>query len=75
MLGLLPLLRVVSGSVLILTGLVAIPLPVFPGIPLVLLGFSIGFAWHPKGLRLTRRMKVKVGRWWRRMRQKVETPG
>jgi uncharacterized membrane protein len=70
MLGLIPIVRMVSGSALILAGLIAIPLPVFPGIPIVLLGVSIGFAWHPKGLRFSRRMKVRVGRWWRRVSAK-----
>ena len=66
MLGVIQLARVVTGSVLMVVGLVAIPLPVFPGIPLVFLGATIGFGWHPKGLRLLRRSKVKLGRWWQR---------
>jgi len=66
MLGVIQLARVVTGSVLMVVGLIAIPLPVFPGIPLVLLGATIGFGWHPKGLRLLRRGKVKWGRVFRK---------
>ena len=62
MLGVIQLARGVTGSVLMVVGLVAIPLPVFPGIPLVFLGATIGFGWHPKGLRMLRRAKVKWGR-------------
>ena len=66
MLGVIQLARVVTGSVLMVAGLVAIPLPVFPGIPLVFLGATIGFGWHPKGLRVLRRAKVKWGRFFRK---------
>jgi hypothetical protein len=65
MLGLMPIIRVVAGSVLVVTGLIAIPLPVAPGIPLVLFGLTLGFSWHPKGLRLIRKTKARLGRWWR----------
>ena len=66
MLGVIQLARVVTGSVLMIVGFVAIPLPVFPGIPIVLLGATIGFGWHPKGLRLLRRCRVKWGRLFKR---------
>jgi len=66
MLGFIPIARMVAGSILMVIGLVAIPLPVFPGIPIVIFGAALGFGWHPKGLRLLRRCKVKVGRWWQK---------
>lgn len=69
MIGLLPIARMVAGSILMTIGLIAIPLPVFPGIPLVLLGATIGFGWHPRGLRILRKLKVKLGRGWRRLRK------
>ncbi|PHX58891.1 MAG: hypothetical protein CK522_01855 [Opitutia bacterium] len=64
MLSVIQLARVVTGSVLIIVGLIAIPLPITPGLPLVILGVAIGFSWHPKGLRLQRWCRVKVGRRW-----------
>ena len=64
MLSVIQLARVVTGSVLIIVGLIAIPLPLTPGLPLIILGASIGLTWHPKGLRLWRRYYVKVGRRW-----------
>jgi hypothetical protein len=64
MLGVIQLARVVTGSVLIIVGLIAIPLPLTPGLPLIILGASIGLTWHPKGLRLWRRWRVKAGRKW-----------
>ena len=64
MLSVIQLARVVMGSVLIIVGLIAIPLPLTPGLPLIILGASIGLTWHPKGLRLWRRYSVKVGRRW-----------
>ncbi len=54
--------RVVTGSILIIAGLIAIPLPLTPGLPLIILGLAFGFSWHPKGLRLLRKCKVKWGR-------------
>jgi Putative transmembrane protein (PGPGW) len=54
--------RVVTGSILIIVGLIAIPLPLTPGLPLIILGLAFGFSWHPKGLRLLRKCKVKWGR-------------
>ena len=63
MIGLIQVARVIAGSTLIVVGLVAIPLPVFPGIPLVIFGLTLGFTWHPRGLRLWRRSKVRWGRW------------
>jgi len=62
MLSVIQAIRVVTGSTLILAGLIAIPLPLTPGIPLIILGASIGFTWHPKGLRIWRRCRVKAGR-------------
>ena len=68
MLGVIQLARVVTGSVLIIVGLIAIPLPLTPGLPLIILGASIGLTWHPKGLRLWRRWRVKAGRKWQAWR-------
>jgi hypothetical protein len=64
MLSVIQAARVVTGSILIIVGLIAIPLPLTPGLPLIILGASIGLTWHPKGLRLWRRCKVKAGRKW-----------
>ena len=64
MLSVIQLARVVMGSVLIIVGLIAIPLPLTPGLPLIILGASIGLTWHPNGLRLWRRYYVKGGRRW-----------
>ena len=72
MLSVVQLARVVTGSVLIIVGLIAIPLPLTPGIPLVILGASIGLTWHPKGLRLWRRWRVKAGRKWQAWRGRKE---
>jgi hypothetical protein len=55
--------RAVIGSILIIAGLIAIPLPLTPGLPLIIIGLAFGFSWHPKGLRLLRRCRVK----WRRL--------
>ena len=62
MLSVVQAARVVTGSILIIAGLIAIPLPLTPGLPLIILGLAFGFSWHPKGLRLLRRCKVKWGR-------------
>ena len=62
MLSVIQAARVVTGSILIIAGLIAIPLPLTPGLPLIILGLAFGFSWHPKGLRLLRRCKVKWGR-------------
>lgn len=62
MLSVVQAARVVTGSVMIIAGLIAIPLPLTPGLPLIILGLAFGFSWHPKGLRLLRRCKVKWGR-------------
>jgi len=43
-------------------GLIAIPLPLTPGLPLIIIGLAFGFSWNPKGLRLLRRCRVKWGR-------------
>ena len=62
MISLVQAARVVTGSILIIAGLIAIPLPLTPGLPLIIIGLAFGFSWHPKGLRLLRRCKVKWGR-------------
>ena len=62
MLSVVQAARAVTGSILIIAGLIAIPLPLTPGLPLIILGLAFGFSWHPKGLRLLRRCKVKWGR-------------
>jgi uncharacterized membrane protein HdeD (DUF308 family) len=74
MLSVIQAARVVTGSVLIIAGLIAIPLPLTPGIPLVILGASIGLTWHPKGLRLWRRYRVKAGRRWQAWRGVAKRP-
>lgn len=66
MLSVVQAARVVTGSVMIIAGLIAIPLPLTPGFPLIILGLAFGFSWHPKGLRLLRMCKVKWGRMVRR---------
>ena len=62
MLSVVQAARVVTGSILIIVGLIAIPLPLPPGLPLIIIGLAFGFSWHPKGLRLLRRCRVKWGR-------------
>ena len=62
MLSVVQAARAVTGSILIIVGLIAIPLPVTPGLPLIIIGLAFGFSWHPKGLRLLRRCRVKWGR-------------
>ena len=62
MLSIVQAARVVTGSILIIAGLIAIPLPLTPGLPLIIIGLAFGFSWHPKGLRLLRRCRVKWGR-------------
>jgi len=66
MLSVVQAARVVTGSILISAGLIAIPLPLTPGLPLIIIGLAFGFSWHPKGLRLLRRCRVKWGRVWRK---------
>ena len=66
MLSVVQAARVVTGSILIIAGLIAIPLPLTPGLPLIIIGLAFGFSWHPKGLRLLRRCRVKWGRMWRK---------
>ena len=66
MLSVVQAARVVTGSVLIIAGLIAIPLPLTPGLPLIIIGLAFGFSWHPKGLRLLRRCRVKWGRIFRK---------
>ena len=58
--------RAVIGSILIIAGLIAIPLPLTPGLPLIIIGLAFGFSWHPKGLRLLRVCRVKWGRIFRK---------
>jgi hypothetical protein len=65
MISLVQAARVVTGSILIIVGLIAIPLPVTPGLPLIIIGLAFGFSWHPKGLRLLRICRVKWGRLWK----------
>ncbi len=62
MLSVVQAARVVTGSILIIAGLIAIPLPLTPGLPLIIIGLAFGFSWHPKGLRLLRICRVKWGR-------------
>ena len=50
MLSVVQAARVVTGSILIIAGLIAIPLPLTPGLPLIIIGLAFGFSWHPKGL-------------------------
>ena len=66
MLSVVQAARAVTGSILIIAGLIAIPLPLTPGLPLIIIGLAFGFSWHPKGLRLLRRCKVRWGRIWRK---------
>jgi hypothetical protein len=66
MLSVVQAARVVTGSILIIAGLIAIPLPLTPGLPLIIIGLAFGFSWHPKGLRLLRKCKVKWGRLWKK---------
>ena len=66
MLSIVQAARVVTGSILIIAGLIAIPLPLTPGLPLIIIGLAFGFSWHPKGLRLLRRCRVKWGRIFRK---------
>jgi hypothetical protein len=66
MLSVVQAARAVTGSILIIVGLIAIPLPLTPGLPLIIIGLAFGFSWHPKGLRLLRRCKVKWGRVFRK---------
>jgi hypothetical protein len=66
MLSVVQAARVVTGSIMIIAGLIAIPLPLTPGLPLIIIGLAFGFSWHPKGLRLLRRCRVKWGRLFRK---------
>ncbi len=54
------LFRILTRTALIIVGIAAAILPVIPGIPLVILGITFGFTWHPKGLRAWRRFKAAV---------------
>jgi uncharacterized protein YqgC (DUF456 family) len=59
-LSLIQIARVLIGGAIFATGLVGFILPFIPGIPLLILGASIGLTWHPKGLRIWRRLKSKT---------------
>ena len=56
------ILRLVTGGLLVLTGLVGLLIPVMPGVLFIALGMSIGITWHPKGLALWRRLKAGLYR-------------
>ena len=60
--------RVIAGTGLILAGIAGTLLPVIPGVPLMLLGLTFGFTWHPRGLRAWRRGKTFLLRGLRRLR-------
>lgn len=62
------LLRLLTGGTLIAAGLAGLVIPLIPGIPLLLIGLSLSLTWHPRGLRLWRRLKVSALRRWRRLR-------
>ncbi len=70
------LIRVILGSLLIITGLVGLLIPVMPGVLFIALGLSIGITWHPKGLALWRRMKAGLYRFAVKVfgRQKTKPP-
>jgi hypothetical protein len=44
MLSVVQAARVVTGSILIIAGLIAIPLPLTPGLPLIIIGLAFGFS-------------------------------
>ena len=75
MLSIVQAARVVTGSILIIAGLIAIPLPLTPGLPLIIIGLAFGFSWHPKGLRLLRISRVKWGRIWRKRGSEAQRLG
>ena len=58
MLGFWVILRVLAGSILIIAGLVGLVVPMIPGIPILILGLSLGLTWHPAGLTVWRRLKA-----------------
>ncbi|MFM7210069.1 MAG: hypothetical protein ACKOY8_09660 [Verrucomicrobiota bacterium] len=65
------ILKTLTKLALIVVGIAAAILFVVPGIPLVILGITFCFTWHPRGLRLWRRLKAAVLRrlpWRRRTR-------
>lgn len=66
------------GSLLVATGLVGLVIPVMPGVIFIALGLSIGITWHPKGLKLWRKMKAEVYRLaikiWGRRKTKIKEP-
>ncbi len=51
--------RNITGISLIVTGLVAMPVPVIPGIPMILAGVAVLGADHP----LTRYFQRQLARW------------
>jgi hypothetical protein len=65
------ILRLVVGGTLVTAGLVGLVIPLIPGIPLLIIGLSLSLTWHPRGLRVWRRMKVAVLRRWQRLRRRA----
>lgn len=66
------LLRLLTGSTLIAAGLAGLVIPFIPGLPLLIIGLSLALTWHPRGLRLWRKMKVGAARRWRSLRKRPE---
>ncbi len=62
------ILRLFAGGTLVTAGLVGLIVPLIPGLPLLIIGLSLSLTWHPRGLRVWRRMKVVVLRQWQRLR-------
>lgn len=61
-------LRLIAGGTLIAAGLAGLVLPLIPGLPLLVVGLSLALTWHPRGLRVWRRLKVGALRRWRSLR-------
>jgi len=68
MAGIWILLRLLTGGTLIAAGLAGLVIPLIPGIPLLIIGLSLSLTWHPRGLRIWRRLKVAALRRWQRLR-------
>lgn len=64
------LLRLVTGGTLIAAGLAGLVIPLIPGLPLLVIGLSLALTWHPRGLRLWRKLKVGALRRWRSLRRR-----
>ncbi len=62
------IIRLIAGGTLVTAGLVGLVIPLIPGIPLLIIGLSLSLTWHPRGLRVWRRMKIGVLRRWQRLR-------